>query len=133
MPEISAIMSVYNGEAYLKEAIDSVINQTFVDWELIIINDCSTDSTEDILSAFAEKDERIKVYTNEVNMKLPASLNRAISLCSGKYIARMDADDICLPDRFEKQYRFMEDNKDVSLSSCRFMTMKNGVSLVSLK
>lgn len=127
MPEISAIMSVYNGEAYLKEAIDSVINQTFVDWELIIINDCSTDSTEDILSAFAEKDKRIKVYTNEVNMKLPASLNRAISLCSGKYIARMDADDICLPDRFEKQYRFMEDNKDVSLSSCRFMTMKNGV------
>ena len=126
MPEISAIMSVYNGEAYLKEAIDSVINQTFVDWELIIINDCSTDSTEDILSAFAEKDKRIKVYTNEVNMKLPASLNRAISLCSGKYIARMDADDICLPDRFEKQYRFMEKNNTVALSSCRFMTIKNG-------
>ena len=127
MPEISAIMSVYNGESYLKEAIESVINQTFEDWELIVINDCSTDSTGLILSEFAERDERIKVYTNEVNLKLPSSLNKAISLCNGKYIARMDADDICLHDRFEKQYRFMEDNMDVSLSSCRFMTVKNGV------
>ena len=127
MPEISAIMSVYNGEAYLKEAIESVIGQTFGDWELIIINDCSTDSTAAILSEFAKKDARIKVYTNEVNLKLPTSLNKAISLCNGKYIARMDADDICLPDRFEKQYRFMEEHTDVSLSSCRFMTVKNGV------
>ena len=126
-PEISAIMSVYNGEAYLKEAIESVINQTFRNWELIIINDCSTDSTGEILTDFALRDNRIKVHTNEVNLKLPASLNKAISLCSGKYIARMDADDICLPDRFEKQYKFMEENSDVALSSCRFMTVKNGV------
>lgn len=127
MPEISVIMSVYNGEAYLKETIESVINQTFKNWEFIIINDCSTDSSPQILNDFAVKDERIKVYTNEVNLKLPASLNKAVSLSEGKYIARMDADDICLPDRFEKQYKFMEENSDVSLSSCRFMTMKNGV------
>ncbi|MBQ9977006.1 MAG: glycosyltransferase [Clostridia bacterium] len=127
MPEISVIMSVYNGEAYLKETIESVINQTFKNWEFIIINDCSTDSSPQILNDFAVKDERIKVYTNEVNLKLPASLNKAVSLSEGKYIARMDADDICLPDRFEKQYKFMEENSDVALSSCRFMTMKNGV------
>jgi len=127
IPEISVIMSVYNGEAYLKEAIESVVNQTFKNWELIIINDCSTDSTGDILAGFSKKDERIKVHTNEVNLKLPASLNKAISLCGGKYIARMDADDICLPDRLEKQYKFMEENGDVALSSCRFMTVKNGV------
>lgn len=120
-------MSVYNGETYLEEAIESVIKQTFENWELIIINDCSTDSTREILSEFASKDERIKVHTNEINLKLPTSLNKAISLCSGKYIARMDADDICLPDRLEKQYRFMEENSDVALSSCRFMTLKNGV------
>ena len=126
-PDISVIMSVYNGETYLKEAIESVIKQTFRNWELIIINDCSTDSTGEILDDFSHKDERIKVYTNEVNLKLPSSLNKAISLCSGKYIARMDADDMCLPERFEKQYKFMEENQDVSLSSCRFMTMKNGV------
>ncbi len=126
-PEISIIMSVYNGEEYLNEAIESVINQTFKNWELIVINDCSTDSTAEILANFAGKDERIKVHPNEVNLKLPTSLNKAISLSTGKYIARMDADDICLPDRFEKQYKFMEENSDVALSSCRFMTVKNGV------
>lgn len=126
-PDISLIMSVYNGETYLAEAIESVVKQTFQNWELIIINDCSTDSTDKILRDFSSKDERIKVYTNEVNLKLPASLNKAISLCNGKYIARMDADDICLPDRLEKQYKFMEENDDVALSSCRFLTVKNGV------
>ncbi len=126
-PEISVIMSVYNGETYLEEAIESVRNQTFKNWELIVINDCSTDSTAKILADFSHKDERIKVHTNEVNLRLPTSLNKAISLSSGKYIARMDADDICLPDRFEKQYKFMEENSDVALSSCRFMTVKNGV------
>jgi len=126
-PDISVIMSVYNGETYLKEAIESIRNQTFKNWELVIINDCSTDSTAEILADFSRKDERIKVHTNEVNLKLPTSLNKAISLSEGKYIARMDADDICLPDRFEKQYKFMEENTDVSLSSCRFMTVKNGV------
>ena len=127
IPEISVIMSVYNGEAYLREAIESVIKQTFDNWELIIINDCSTDSTGEILAEFASIDKRIKVYTNEINLKLPSSLNKAISLCCGKYIARMDSDDICLPDRFEKQYRFMEEHQDTALSSCRFMTLKNGV------
>ncbi len=126
-PSISVIMSVYNGEEYLSEAIESVIGQTFKNWELIIINDCSKDKTAEILADFASKDERIKVHTNEVNLKLPTSLNRAISESSGKYIARMDADDICLPERLEKQFKFMEENPDVSLSSCRFMTVKNGV------
>lgn len=127
MPDISVIMSVYNGETYLGEAIESVINQTFKNWELIIINDCSTDSTAEILAQFSSQDDRIKVYTNEINLKLPSSLNKAISLSEGKYIARMDADDICLPERLEKQYKFMEENSDVALSSCKFLTVKNGV------
>lgn len=126
-PEISIIMSVYNGEDYLAETIESVIAQTFKNWELIVINDCSTDGTGALLESFAKKDERIKVHTNEVNLRLPKSLNKAISLSCGKYIARMDADDICLPNRFEKQYKFMEENREVDLSSCRFLTLKNGV------
>lgn len=126
-PDISVIMSVYNGETYLEEAIESVLNQTFKNWELIVINDCSTDSTTEILSDFARRDDRIKVHTNEVNLRLPKSLNKAVSLAEGKYIARMDADDICLSDRLEKQYKFMEENSDIALSSCRFMTVKNGV------
>ena len=127
VPEISVIMSVYNGEAYLVEAVESIRTQTFQNWELVIINDCSTDTTPELLEAFAREDARIKVHTNAVNLRLPKSLNKAISLCTGKYIATMDADDIALPDRLEKQYRFMEENPEVALSSCRFMTMKNGV------
>lgn len=126
-PDISVIMSVYNGEVYLAEAIESVRKQTFKNWEFIIINDCSTDSTDEILADFSSKDKRIKVYKNEVNLRLPASLNKAVSLCSGKYIARMDADDICLPDRLEKQYKFMEENCETAVSSCRFLILKNGV------
>lgn len=126
MPKISLIMSVYNGEDYLEEAIESVLNQTFRDFELIIINDCSTDSTSQILERFAQQDCRVKVHTNEVNLRLPSSLNKAISVAQGKYIARMDADDICLPDRLEKQFAFMEANPEVALSSCRYMTLKNG-------
>jgi len=126
-PKISLIMSVYNGEDYLAETIDSVLNQTFTEWEFIIINDCSTDNTSKILAEYASKDERIKVHTNETNLRLPSSLNKALSLAKGKYIARMDADDICMPDRLQKQYDFMEGKPHIDLSSCRFMTLKNGV------
>lgn len=126
-PSISLIMSVYNGEDYLTEAVESVINQTYTDWELIVINDCSTDRTADILAELAQRDERIKVHPNEVNLRLPTSLNRALDIARGNYIARMDADDICLPDRLEKQVAFMDAHPDVALSSCRFMTLKNGV------
>lgn len=126
-PAISVIMSVYNGKTYLTEAIESVRNQTFSDWELIVINDCSKDATAQILADFSQKDQRIMVHTNEVNLRLPTSLNKAVSLAQGTYIARMDADDICLPNRLEAQFRFMEQHPEISLSSCRFMTVKNGV------
>ena len=126
-PAISVIMSVYNGEDYLFEAIESVCSQTFENWELIIINDCSNDSTPQILQDFANRDERIKVHTNEENLRLPRSLNKALSLAKGKYIARMDADDICIATRLQSQYDFMESHPDVTLSSCRFLTIKNGV------
>ena len=126
-PKISVIMSVYNGEDYLAEAIESVLGQSFEEWELIVVNDCSTDRTGEILQQFALRDARVKVVTNEINLRLPSSLNKALLLANGKYIARMDADDICLPERLEKQYLFMEQNADVALSSCRFMTLKNGV------
>ena len=125
-PDISLIMSVYNGEDYLSEAIESVLNQTFKSFELIIINDCSTDSTPEILSKYEKLDKRVKVYTNEVNLRLPSSLNKAMTFAEGKYIGRMDADDICLPDRLEKQFEFMEKNPHISLSSCKFMTLKTG-------
>ena len=114
-PKVSVIMSVYNGERYLREAIDSILNQTFKDFEFIIVDDGSIDRTLEILKEYAEKDERIRIITNSENIGLTKSLNKAIKFAKGKYIARMDADDISLPERLEKQIEFMEKNPEVGL------------------
>lgn len=124
-PDISVIMSVFNGEDYLEEALKSIIAQSFKFWELIAVNDCSSDGTADILLKYANLDPRIKLITNEKNLKLPSSLNKALVAAQGKYIARMDSDDICLPDRLLKQFEYMETHPDTDISSCRFMTLKN--------
>ena len=100
-PVISVLMPVYNGERFLKEAIESILRQTFTNFEFIIINDGSTDSTEDIISGFT--DNRIVYVKNEENIKLIKTLNKGIDLAKGKYIARMDADDVSHPNRFKIQ------------------------------
>ncbi|RKY31599.1 MAG: hypothetical protein DRP67_02325 [Candidatus Omnitrophota bacterium] len=112
-PKVSVIMAVYNGEKYLKECIDSILNQTFSDFEFIIINDGSTDKTEEILQDF--KDERIRIVNNKENLGLTKSLNIGLSISKGKYIARIDVDDIALPQRLEKQVKFLDENQDVGL------------------
>lgn len=106
--KISVIMPVYNGEKYLREAIDSILNQTFSDFEFIIINDCSADSTEDIIKSY--DDSRIIYIKNEENLGVAETLNKGLEIAKGEYIARMDADDISLPTRFEKQVNYMENN-----------------------
>ncbi len=106
MSIVSIILPVYNANAFLKQAIESIINQTFSDFELIIINDGSTDESKKIILSF--HDNRIKYFENEINLGLIKTLNKGINLCKGKYIVRMDADDICEPDRLEKQFNFME-------------------------
>ncbi len=112
-PIISVVMPVYNGEQYLKEAIDSILNQTFTDFEFIIINDGSTDRTEDIILSYA--DERIRYVKNGVNLQIVKSLNKGIELAKGQYIARMDADDISLQIRLEEQVRFMQDHPEIDV------------------
>jgi glycosyltransferase involved in cell wall biosynthesis len=109
--DISVVMSVYNGEAYLREAIESILTQTHHDYEFIIINDGSTDNSERIISAF--KDPRIVSLKNEKNIGLIASLNRGLVQAKGKYIARIDADDVAIKDRLEKQFIFMEEHPGV--------------------
>ena len=106
--EISVVMSVYNAEKYLREAVVSVLNQSFTNFEFIIVNDGSSDSSLDILHSFSDK--RMVIVNNESNKGLIYSLNLGIQLAKGKYLARMDADDICLPERFKIQYEFMEIN-----------------------
>lgn len=108
-PIISVILPVYNGGKYLKESIESILNQTFRNFELIIINDGSTDSTDEIIDYYSRIDSRIIKFKNK-NMGLVKSLNLGIELSKGEYIARMDADDISLPSRLQLQYDFMIDN-----------------------
>lgn len=110
-PLISVLMPVYNGEDYLVEAIDSILAQTATDFEFLIMNDGSTDKTEEIILSYT--DPRIKYHKNEVNLKLIKTLNKGLGLVSGKYLARMDADDISLPTRFEVQLKAFEADKDL--------------------
>ncbi len=107
-------MPVYNGEKYLREAIESILNQSYSDFELLIINDGSSDATEEIILSY--KDSRVRYVKNETNLKLIATLNKGIDMASGKYIVRMDADDVSLPQRLEKQFAFMEANPEVVIA-----------------
>ncbi|SDG63888.1 Glycosyltransferase involved in cell wall bisynthesis [Selenomonas sp. WCT3] len=121
---ISVVMSVYNGERYLSEAIDSILNQSYDDFEFIIIDDCSTDNSVDIIKSY--NDNRIRLVRNEENLRLPASLNKGIKLASGKYIARMDADDISLMDRFSKQVKYLEEHPEVTALGGSFQVIDCG-------
>ena len=118
LPLVSVIMSVYNGEKYLVQAIYSILNQTYQNFEFIIIEDCSTDNSLDILEEYAKKDSRIKIIKKEKNIGIKGfieNLNLGISIAKGKYIARMDQDDVSLPERFQKQVDFLENNPEITL------------------
>lgn len=120
-PLISVIMSVYNEQTYIRDAINSILKQTLSDFELIIIDDCSTDDTIKIINDI--KDERIILIQNEENEGLTKNLNKAIKMCRGQYIARMDGDDICKSDRFDKQIKFLIDHPNIDLISCNTETI----------
>jgi len=113
-PKVSVVIPVYNQGKFLKESIDSILNQTFKDFELIIINDGSFDQTGEILKQYVKKDPRIKVFSQR-NQGCTKSLNYGIKQARGEYIARQDADDISLPKRLEKQVEFLNKNKDIGL------------------
>ncbi|TAF45002.1 MAG: glycosyltransferase [Sphingobacteriales bacterium] len=120
-PTISVLMPVYNGEKYLKEAINSILNQSFKDFEFIIINDGSTDSTEEIILSYT--DPRIVYVKNEVNLHLIKTLNKGIDLSKGKYIARMDADDISIQNRFEQQIKIFNQYTEVDIVNCQYFLL----------
>ncbi|MBN1405367.1 MAG: glycosyltransferase [Candidatus Omnitrophica bacterium] len=113
IPEISVIMSVYNGQKHLKKSVDSILNQTFNDFEFITINDGSTDETRKIFESY--KDERLRIVHLDKNIGIPKAKNMALKMAKGRYVAIADADDIYLPDRLKKQRDFLENNPDVGL------------------
>jgi glycosyltransferase involved in cell wall biosynthesis len=112
-PSISVIMPVYNGQRFLEKSIQSILNQSYIDFEFIIVDDCSTDRTLSIVESF--NDKRIHIIQNSHNIGLTKSLNKAIDLASGVYIARMDADDISHSNRFEKQLEFLYNHPTVAI------------------
>ena len=118
IPKVSVLMPAYNAAKYINTAIESMLNQTFTDFEFIIINDGSTDETEEIIKSY--QDSRIRYFKNETNIKLIATLNKGFDLCRGEFIVRMDADDISHSDRIEKQVSFMEQNPEIGLCGTAF-------------
>lgn len=125
-PLVSVVMATYNSDRYLTEALNSIYTQTFRDYEFIIINDGSTDGTAQILYEAARRDSRLQINTFRQNQGTVASINQGLALSHGKYIARMDSDDICRPDRFEKQVHFMETHPEVGL-------LGSGITLIDPK
>lgn len=108
IPKVSIVMSVYNGDHYLREAVDSILAQTFKNFEFIVIDDGSTDNTWAILQDYAKNDSRIILVRNTGNIGLPRSLNEGLALAKGIYIARQDADDISLPERLATQVSYLD-------------------------
>ncbi|WP_130860462.1 glycosyltransferase [Gracilibacillus phocaeensis] len=112
---ITVLMSVYNDEKYLAESIESVLNQTFEDFEFLIIDDASTDNTSKIIADYEKRDSRIRVISNKENKGLSYNLAEGINIAKTELIARMDADDISKVNRLEKQYNYIKENTDTDI------------------
>jgi len=114
-PKISVLTPAYNAEQFIGETIECILNQSFKDFEFIIIDDCSIDSTAKIIKSFQKKDDRIKYFKNKKNLGIAGNRNKGLGLAAGKYVVWQDADDISLPNRLKKQYEFMEKHPKVGI------------------
>lgn len=128
-PRVSVLMPVYNTAPFLKEAVDSILNQTFKNFELIVLNDCSPDNSEEILDTYV--DDRIVRYRGQKNVGLANILNVGLKMARGEYIARMDSDDISLPQRIEKQVVYLDGHPDVDLVSAGMKRFGESDTIIS--
>lgn len=128
LPSITVLMPVYNGEEYLPEAIESVLGQTWTDFEFLILNDGSTDKSFEIIKSYS--DSRIRFVENEKNVGLISTLNKGINLSRGKYIARMDCDDISLPQRLEKQASFLDTHPEIGVCGSWIQIFSDDMSYI---
>lgn len=124
-PLVSVVMPVYNGSRYLREAIDSILSQTYSNFELYIVNDGSTDDSENIIKSYT--DPRVKYLANKRNSGICVTLNKGLSASTGKYIARMDCDDISMPHRFEIQVAYLETHPEVGIVGSDIVTFGEGL------
>lgn len=126
-PRVTVLMPVYNAASYVAEALESILNQTYRDFEFLIIDDGSTDQSSQIISSY--DDPRIRFHINDQNLGITRTLNNGLDLASGEYIVRMDADDISLPNRLERQVAFMDSNPDVGVCGTWFETFGESVDV----
>lgn len=131
-PIVTVILPVYNGNQHLKKAVKSIQKQSYKNWELLIINDGSKDNTLETCQKIVNCDKRIKLINNPKNLGLVKSLNIGIKLAKGKYIARQDADDISLPNRIEKQVKFLDNHQEYGLVCSIFMVVKKDGSVIKI-
>lgn len=127
-PLVSIITPLYNSEKFIAETIESVLAQTYKNWEMLIVNDYSKDNGAKIVEEYVKKDKRIKLFNNEKNMGVSFTRNRAIDLSQGKYVAFLDSDDVWHKEKLEKQIKFMEDN-NLSLTYTSYTKMNEDGSL----
>lgn len=120
-PKVSVLMPVYNAKEYLAEAIESLLKQTLVDFELVIIDDCSKDGSTELVSQYS--DPRIRLIKNEQNLGVARTLNVGLRFCRGEFIARMDADDVADPSRLERQYDFLDTHNGIDLVGADIIRM----------
>lgn len=125
VPMISVVMPAYNAEQYIREAIDSILSQTYCDFEFIIINDGSSDGTKDIINSYS--DSRIVYIENEINSGICVTLNKGLDAARGKYIARMDSDDISMPNRLQVQFEYLENHPEIGVLGSDLIIFGDGV------
>ncbi|PZP50921.1 MAG: hypothetical protein DI598_04435 [Pseudopedobacter saltans] len=131
MPSISILIPVYNGALFIQESLDSLYAQTFQDFEIVIMDDGSTDNTAEIIQS--QKSDKIRYFNNGSNLGIIDTLNKGISLCFGRYIARMDADDIAYPERLDRQWHYMESNPDTVLLGSSIIRFSDKYSVNDLR
>ena len=130
VPRIGVVLPVYNAEKWLAECIESVLGQTYSDFEILAINDCSTDGSRKILERYAAMDRRIRIFDTPARSGVSKALNLGLLVSRSELIARMDADDFCMPDRFRLQVEFLDANKDVAIVGSRFLSMDENLKSV---
>lgn len=130
-PTVSIVLPCYNGAGFLAQSLDSVIAQTFTDWELIIVNDCSKDNSLEIMQQYAEKDSRIRIINNECNLKLPGALNRGFQEAKGKYLTWTSHDNRMAPTMLEEFVSYLDNNPDKGLVTACYaaFSLKTGETL----
>ena len=133
MIKVSVVLSAYNSEKFLKQALESILNQSYKEYEFIILDDASTDSTKKIIQNLTNKDARIIAVYNDINKGLTTNLNKAISLAKGAYIARMDADDIAFPARIEKQVMFLDNNPEIDIVGTAAIDIDENANEIQLR